>query len=240
MIKEAIDRILELAKPNLVTENGKTYSDKRLMKIERSERAAEITFSTLSSLVEYIKELPTERKDIPYFVHVISPTRVELISGLDEDRERERLVLVNADLPEIPFGRYLGNEDMVIKLQAMFQDDSKGDKALLLQFAGTVTSGSVKSYADDGVTQKATIKTGVASKAEAIVPSPCILRPYRTFIEVEQPESSFIFRMRDDGRNGVESALFEADGGEWKIRACDSIKAYLKDELAGTGVLVVS
>lgn len=104
--------------------------------------------------------------------------------------------------------------------------------ALLLKFAGTVENGTVAEYGDDGVSQKATIKTGIATKADAKVPNPVRLRPYRTFIEVEQPESAFVFRMRDNGdRGGVECAIFEADGGAWKNAAMKSIKEYLQFEL---------
>ena len=52
--------------------------------------------------------------------------------------------------------------------------------------------------------------------ADVKVPNPVTLRPFRTFIEVEQPESKFIFRMREGGR----CAIFEADGahGSWRRR----------------------
>ncbi len=85
-------------------------------------------------------------------------------------------------------------------------------------------------YGDDGVTQKATIKQGIASKTEAIVPNPVKLRPYRTFIEVEQPVSEFIFRMKDN--QGIHCALFEADGGAWKNAAMKNVKDYLESALA--------
>lgn len=110
-------------------------------------------------------------------------------------------------------------------------DDPETDKALLLKFAGTVESGSVSEYGDDGVTQKATVRQGIASKADAIVPNPVRLRPFRTFVEVEQPCSGFIFRMKES-HGAVSCALFEADGGAWKNAAMRGIKEYLERELA--------
>lgn len=85
-------------------------------------------------------------------------------------------------------------------------------------------------YSDDGISQKATVKTGIASKGDAIVPNPVKLQPYRTFHEVEQPMSEFIFRMKSD--DGVRCALFEADGGAWENVAMKKIKEYLEVELA--------
>ena len=52
--------------------------------------------------------------------------------------------------------------------------------------------------------------------------------PFRTFLEVEQPESEFLLRLDDDGNVG----LFEADGGMWQQTAKASITAYFEDKLA--------
>lgn len=102
-----------------------------------------------------------------------------------------------------------------------------------MKFAGTMEAGTIAEYGDDGVTQKATVKTGIASKGEAIVPNPVKLRPYRTFLEVEQPASEFIFRVKQNKYDGISCAIFEADGGAWKIAATSSIKDYLQFELSG-------
>ena len=85
-------------------------------------------------------------------------------------------------------------------------------------------------YGDDGVSQKATIKTGIASKEAAIVPSPVTLTPYRTFTEIAQSPSQFIFRMKQNG-GVIQCALFEADGGAWKNYVKDAIAEYLNDLL---------
>ena len=115
-------------------------------------------------------------------------------------------------------------------MQAKFLEDPESDRALVLKFAGTVDDGTVSQYSDDGISQKATIRTGIASKGDAIVPNPVKLRPYRTFHEVQQPISEFIFRMKSD--DGVWCALFEADGGAWENVAMKNIKEYLEVELA--------
>lgn len=59
---------------------------------------------------------------------------------------------------------------------------------------------------DDGVSQVATARSGVASVGKVVVPNPISLRPYRTFLEVEQQESDFVFRMHE----GPKLALFGA------------------------------
>lgn len=164
-------------------------------------------------------------------VHVVSPTQVKLYSNLDLDRVREYMVEVKAELPQFVFGRFVGHENFIIGVQSMFIPNT--DSELLLKFAGTVEGGTIADYGDDGVSQKATVKTGLASKSDAIIPSPVTLKPYRTFTEVKQPESQFIFRMKEDKYDGgVQCALFEADGGAWRLEAMKNVKEYLERELS--------
>lgn len=229
MIKEALAYVVGLKKPEIMDINGETYSDKPLNRIVHNPKASKIEMTTLTSLVEYIKAR-IDVMDNKMIIHVVSPTIVQLYSQLDFDREREHIVTVNAQLPDFTYGRYMGHESFIIALQSKFIGND--DRELLLKFAGTVENGTVAQYGDDGITQKATIKTGIASKGDAVVPNPVKLRPYRTFLEVEQPESSFVFRMRQDERSGVECAIFEADGGAWKNTAMRKIKEYLQFELA--------
>jgi len=49
---------------------------------------------------------------------------------------------------------------------------------------------------------------------------------------VEQPDSAFVFRMKQSEGRGVECAIFEADGGAWKNAAMRKIKGYLQSELS--------
>ena len=65
-----------------------------------------------------------------------------------------------------------------------------------------------------------------------------MLRPFRTFLEVEQPESEFLLRVDPDEGIG----FFEADGGIWKLEAKKNIADYfLKNmgDLIDAGKVVV-
>lgn len=231
MIKEALQYIVGLGKAEEHVINGACYSDKPLHRIDTYyPKADAIEMHTLTSLVDYIK---SEVDEMPprMIVEVKSPTEVELYSQLDPNRDRESLVVASARVPGFEFDRFVEHEKFCINLQSKFIPSD--DRELILKFAGTVEAGSVSEHGDDGVTQKATIKTGLASKGDAIVPNPVCLRPYRTFLEVEQPESAFVFRMKQDSYGSVMCAIFEADGGAWKMDATQAIKEYLQRELDG-------
>lgn len=239
MIEKALKYIVGLKEPKLQEIDGQVYSDKPLHRISYIPKAEPLELNTLSSLVDYIKSGIDTRSTA--IIHIKSPTRIEMISMLDEERDRENLVVVNAQIPDFSFNKFTGHEAFCINLQSKALDDGSTDKALLLKFAGTVEAGTVAEYGDDGVTQKATIKTGIATKGDAIVPSPVSLRLYRTFLEVEQPVSSFVFRMKQDKYEGLQCALFESDGGAWKMYAMANIKDYLESQLAGVdGIIIIS
>ena len=191
--------------------------------------------------VDYIQERNADdfngTGDLPQMiVHVESETEVRLVTAFNDDMARWELAKVKARVPAIVLNKFLDQESFIIQMQSMFQHTE--DKAIVMQVAGNVEDKTVMNYGDDGITQKATVKTGLASVEDVFVPNPVKLQPFRTFHEVEQPEIDFVFRMKN-GPSGVSCALFEADGGAWKFRAVHSIADYLKKELEGVGNIAV-
>lgn len=238
MFKEALEYIVNQSAPEVQEINGQIYSDKTLYRVNHNPKAKQIEMNTLSSLVDYIKS-KADKLPEKMFVHIASPVSVELFSSLDDDRQREYLVEAHAKVPGFSFNKFIDHETFCINLQSKFQDAF--DRAVILKFAGTVEAGSIAEYGDDGVTQKATVKTGIASKGEALVPNPVELVAYRTFVEVPQPVSSFIFRIKQDKYDGIQCALFEADGGAWELCAMNEIRAYLEENLSGIdGITILS
>ncbi len=78
---------------------------------------------------------------------------------------------------------------------------------------------------------------GVVLVEQVQIPKPMVLRPFRTFCEIEQPESKFIVRVRD--RHGdFQIALFEADGGAWEMSAIHRIREYMEMHLPESVTLV--
>lgn len=98
-IKEAIAYITGLAvkaeDPKTVNINGKTYCTKDLVRYDAPEKAAPISATTLTSLVDYIKENREELRD-RMIIQVVNETKVLLYSGLLAERDRETLFEVNA------------------------------------------------------------------------------------------------------------------------------------------------
>ena len=231
-LKEAIEFITNLKEgsmePKVLDINGNTYCNKNLTRYHYSPKADSLSVNTLTSIVDYIKGKPEELRET-MILHVISPTEVRLYSGLVDERNREELMRADAIVNEFQFDRCYDQERFLIELQANFIESD--DLTVLKQVAGNIQSGTTANYDDDGVSQKTTIKSGIANKTDVIVPNPVKLRPYRTFAEIEQPQSSYVFRIQD-GDHGPSFKLVEADGGLWKNATMKKIKDYLAYELA--------
>lgn len=238
MIKEAIkyflglgirpdERVVDIVDGNgshrifVVNEDGNTSEIRPY--IERAERPLEI--NTLTGLIDYIKSAK-ERFESPLFLHVYDEKTVALRGVLDRDGGRETLVMAHAIAPNFSYGRFHDSEELIIAFQSKFVKTE--DRDLLLKVIGNVKEENVRSTGDNGVSQAVTIKTGIASADDVLVPNPVTLAPYRTFLEVEQPSSDFIFRMKD----GPTGAIFEADGGAWRNKAIVNVREYLAEELA--------
>lgn len=232
-IRDAIDYLVNLgeeaAEPKVVEIAGKTYCTKNLVRYGKEEMASPLTSCSLNSLLDYLSSRKDELRE-HMIIHVEGPTCVRLISGLTKERNRECLFEVHTNPNGFRFDHYYDQENFIINMQTAFEQTN--ETALILAVAGNVENKTVANYGDDGTSQKATISKGIAGKEDVIVPNPVSLRPYRTFLEVEQPESKFIFRIREDSNGAPSFKLVEADGGLWKYAAVGRIKKYIELSLA--------
>ena len=234
-LKEALGYVVELgnhaAETEVIEIAGKTYARTGGGELERYDApdyAAPMAASTLTALSDYIENCSEEFRGRKMIIHVVSPTEVHLISVLDADRRRETLFKAKAIVSEFSFNRWYDQENLMLGLQANFQPTA--DLNLILKVAGNIEKKNNAAYSDDGVSQIVTMQTGVATKADALVPNPARLKPFRTFQEVPQPESNFVFRIGDDDEPAFK--LVEAEGGIWRNEAIRNIKDYLFAMLA--------
>lgn len=237
MIKEAIQYIVGLKPVQKFTINGEEYSTEPLNRIPQildpTPTTDAVKISTLTGLVDYVKN-GVDNITNTLVVHIQSHTNVQVYSELRKDMKRNYFINCNAMTPTITFERFLDLEQFNIMMQACFLENP--DRAAVLKVVGNVKEDNVRTTGDNGVAQVVTAKAGVATVGDVVVPNPVTLCPFRTFPEVDQPESKFVFRMKE----GPAAALFEADGGKWKIYAMQNIKDYLREELAGCNVKIIS
>lgn len=230
MLKEFVDRILDLAKTDIMTFEGLRYSPRPLSLIQLPLQFSMIELHTLSGLVDAIRHKLDALKPEEWMLIVRAYDDVILArSGTDSSGRRE--TLINVALKDgdcFPFNKFLPREEFVIGMQSRFAPD--GATAELLRLTSSLEASTVALAEDDGISQRTTVKQGIALKEQVTVKGRRTLRPYRTFREVEQPASEFVFRLRSLNGEVPWCALFEADGGKWKLDAVLKIKAWLEAE----------
>jgi hypothetical protein len=203
-----------------------------------------VTIRTLSGFVDFVNEVAVQKdhhKRENLVIEVQSPSVVALYTGADETW-RGRELVATATFEEllgpstIEYGKFMDLERFNIALQSVFEDDSERQRVLLV--LGTVREEEVRTSTDDGIAQTVVAQAGVVANARTVVPNPVKLRPFRTFREVEQPASLFVLRVKKSEEGGLPRvALFEADGGKWKLDAMGNISTFLADAIVGIPIL---
>lgn len=232
MTRDFLNGILDNTAPHEIDYAGRKFTDKVMTVLPRAITASALKTSTLTSVIDYIASQADAEalKDTGKFiVHVVGHDFVKLYKELNVDKDRDSLIIAGIDGCKFQFGQFMSTEQFIINLQSLFVQDESTAK--LLQFISSVKDDTSVQQKDDGVTQKVVANSGVSLAMSVTVPNPVYLRPFRTFAEIEQPQSSFVFRVRKDERYGVTAALFEADGAAWKNDSIIEIKDFLKSHL---------
>jgi len=243
---EAMEEIV--ARSVKIDVDGKTFArDKNgsFQRVLHEPGAETITIHTLTGLVDFVRA-NVDKLDLKKHLAVVkSPTEVFLMSALSgERRKRDEIihVLVDEKMRTYDFGRYQQVEEFIISLTSLFEESP--DREKVIKFVSRVHGGTGFTLADDGVAQVAEVTKGVSGALTDKETAPKIvnLKPYRTFRDIDQPESCFLLRLKliDEENKIVGACLFEADGGRWRNTAIKGIQEFLEKNLTKEGITVIA
>jgi len=238
MLKELFQSVCEYAAKAQELQsfecNGRTYLNRSAVEVAWPSPAA-LKFKTLSALLEYFdKNKATDQDAHMAFFRPVEPNLVKLQSPLmGDENQRHTYAIAEFDTQIFRFGEWMDQEEFTI--QAMARIIATPDLTRLLKLVGALKSGSSRTSEDDGVTQVVSTRKGVSMTSTEKVDNPFLLAPMRTFSEITQPTSPFILRVRMFEDKNPMVALFEADGGAWKVQAINSIAAFLRADKRSEG-----
>lgn len=234
MLKEAIEKIVSLAAPTIQEVEGSTFritSDGDAEELHPFPVFAEtLELTSLDALVKLIRSeaAAMHRAEAPFYITIPDHLTAKCFLHPLEGKRSIRPTLYAARATDVPGwedSAQLGFDQAMIALRTRFERTSDTDYALKL--LSDITTGSKITYNDNGVATSVVTKTGVALQQNEGIRPIVALKPYRTFQEVEQPASEFLIRINERG------ILFtEADGGMWKLKARETVKAHLEKLLA--------
>ncbi len=219
---------------------GEKFSSLNMRPVFFEPRPEALTVRTLTGLHSYIVE-NVDGLDLKcLLVQVVDHKSVAIVSKIGgKDRKRDAFINAKHDGAVFEFNKFMPSEPFLIAVNALFLPTKGRDD--LLSFASRLKIEESTNLVDTGVSQEATVRVGTKGGLTETEPAPArvTLKPFRTFTEIDQPESEFVFRMRRS-EGGVDLALFEADGGAWKAEAMQRIAAWISEKTADIGLAVIA
>lgn len=237
MLKDFVNSIVSLAAPTTVEVDGVVWSNQKLVHVQdRKPMPRCIDLTGLDSVCKMVRN-EAEHIGLQIFIQVKDYKSVSVFTSLDEDEDRLYLYKCAADTPAVTTDRFMPYEKAVIELRSLYIPNE--GTSYLLNLLSSISNESKVTSTDNGVTQKVEAKSGIALSSMVEIKPRVSLMPFRTFIEVAQPESEFLLRINDRGEIG----MFPADGGVWKLEATRNVAAYfevaLKDLIESGAVVVI-
>lgn len=194
-----------------------------------------LIIGSLTGLVEYLKNADPAaelwKEGDRYVIHIANYNNVTLQSGL-HPMHMIRRTFISAQVAgnKFPFERFFTTDQFIIALMSNFVDNDKSRE--LLEFVSSIRADSSREEVDRGVSQAVTVKKGITTLGDAIVPNPVALQPYVTFAEIPQPIRQYVFRIRQGkAEDPIMCGLFPIESNMWKTSVTDDIRDYFKDHM---------
>lgn len=207
-------------------------SAKGAVALKHPSRKKASVFS-LTQLVNYIRVLIAGPDiDMGVVVNVCDHQTVEVISDpVDDNQDVE--IAVETDFSKVftsfPFEKQLSQEEFIINLMTKFEDTDQ--RTELIQLASSVRAEKISTNDDDGFSQEVATKAGVHLTKKFSVKNLWMLKTYKTFPEVEQPIIPYILRLHQREEESPKYALYECDGGKWKVDTTIAIREWIKNRV---------
>lgn len=231
MLKEAIEKIETMAQPQVFTRDNKHYViDKDGGYTEILPDIPMVDEIVLTSLDALVKMIRTEALKFqqPLYVTIPSHMRVQCFSSPEAGFRYCRTMYYRVSATDVPGWEssvQMGFEEAIIAMRTRFQPST--DSEYVLQLLNNISTGSKVTFNDNGVATTVVTSQGVSLATSTNIRPIVNLRPYRTFQEVDQPESPFLIRVSERAIRFIE-----ADGGMWKLKARQTVKEFLEAALA--------
>ncbi len=181
---------------------------------------------SLDALVKLVRTEAVKAKP-PLYITIPDHLTVRCFGQPNEEARFFRQFYYEAHAADVPGWDekvQMGFEEAQIAMRTRFQETA--DTIYALKLLSDICCGAKVVYNDNGIATTVTTQKGVALQSNEQIRPIITLKPYRTFQEVEQPESIFLIRVNERG-----ITFTEADGGMWKLKARQTVKAFLEAEL---------
>lgn len=235
-----IEKIEEMAPVEVKEIHGRQYTDSSVQLILRDPHIEKIEVTSLQGFISAVELI---EPSLRAYISIHNPGVVSLFGPYnEEDGRRDVLIQATAIQCEFNFATWYSQEEFIIALQTAFDQTEECQSQDLIDFASRMTADSATIADDDGRRQIVSKREGVAIVGRDNVPNPVYLTPFRTFRDVDQPASHFIFRVRNTKVNGEpgipQCALFPIEDASWRLAAQKNIADFLLQMKDSPAILI--
>lgn len=216
MLKEFIEHIQKTTQPQIKDIDGVAFAITHDGMVEEILptifHPSTLKLNSLDALVKLVKTEASEM-DTPLYITIPDHMTVRCFGQPNEEEQYYRQVYYETTATDVPgWGEKntLGFEEAQIALRTRFQETP--DTLYAMKLVSDISLGAKVIYNDNGIATTITTQKGVALQTNEQIRPLVKLRPYRTFQEVEQPESIFLIRVSD---GGSPSSRPTAECGSW-------------------------
>lgn len=227
---DAVKAIQDGVETATIEVGGNTFTTRQVFLPPAEPQPKTLQLHTLTGLAEFVNSF--DKSQIAC-IHIKDAANVWVCGKID-GRHNERAYFAQAvrfSNGKFPFCEYLDQESFIIAVQTCFVPSDA--RAKLLALVGNLVDEAVNNQHDNGVTQKVTTRRGISMVGAEEVPNPVNLAPYRTFPEIDQPESPFVLRVQ----KGCQVALFETRNCQWELDAIQGIAEFLKSKIQDVTII---
>lgn len=232
MLKSAIEKIQDITKPDLHEVEGRTFAigaDGISVELRPSLDITErLSLTSLDAIVKMIQSEALKKYQSPFYIMIPDHLTVDCFLQPDSELRNIRQKLYRAKATDVPGwepNMTLPFEEAMIALRTRFQ--ATNDTTYALKLLSDISTGAKITFNDNGIATTVVTKKGIDLQTNEAIRPIISLKPYRTFQEIEQPDSEFLIRVNDRG-----ISFIEADGGMWKLKARETIKDYFENALS--------
>lgn len=232
MLKALYEKILSTAQPILTAVENSMFcvtSDGTAKELRPTiDHPDTLPLNSLDALVKMIKTEAPRFTDTPLYITIPSHLLVQCFTQPEPTERFFRQFFYEVEATDVPGWDskvQLGFEEMQIALRTRFQETP--DAIYAMKLLSDISTGAKITFNDNGIATSVVTKKGIDLQANEAIRPIVKLKPYRTFQEVEQPESTFLIRVNERG-----ISFTEADGGMWKLKARETVKAFLEQALS--------
>ena len=244
MLKEAIEKLIEIAGPEGICINDKHFliskDGNSVTEIKPEfEFPRTLNLFSLEALIAMVTTEASETYNTPFYINVCGHDEVICYTQPLEKLRNERAVLYYVKVKDVP-GWSMKVElpfvEALIAIRTQFQQTP--DAEYLLRILSDISNSAKVTFSDNGMASSVVTKKGIDLQANELIRPIVSLKPYRTFQEVDQPSSEFHIRISER-----DIKFIEADGGMWMLTARRTIAEYLSQKLSGlidAGTVIVT